>query len=75
MIFQILKKKKFDISNEKKYEISRLPVPVNLTRLVRTMHNICKVQGTNIGHHKKKIDITPFVKNMNIEIMFLAIIF
>jgi len=29
-------------------------VPVSLTQLVRTMHNICKVWGSNPGHHKKK---------------------
>ena len=30
-------------------------VLVSLTQLVRTMHNICKVRGSNIGHHKKKM--------------------
>ena len=29
-------------------------VLVNLTQLVRTMHNICKVWGSNLSHHKKK---------------------
>jgi hypothetical protein len=29
-------------------------VIVNLTQLVRTMHNICKVRGSNLDHHKKK---------------------
>jgi len=29
-------------------------VLVSLTQLVWTMHNICKVRGSNPGHHKKK---------------------
>jgi len=33
-----------------------LLVLVSLAQLARTrtMHNICKVRGSNIGHHKKK---------------------
>jgi len=27
---------------------------VNLTQLIETIHNICKVQGSNIDHHTKK---------------------
>jgi len=30
---------------------------VSLTQLVRTMHNICNVWGSNRGHHQKKIII------------------
>ena len=29
-------------------------VLVSLAQLVRTMHNICKVWGSNLDHHKKK---------------------
>jgi len=29
-------------------------VPMSLTQLVRTMHNICKVRDLNPDHHKKK---------------------
>jgi len=28
-------------------------VPVNLAQLIRTMHNICKVRGSNPRHHQK----------------------
>ena len=28
--------------------------PVRIAQLIRTMHNICKVWGSNPGHHKKK---------------------
>jgi len=34
-----------------------LSVIVSLTQLVRTMHNICKVWGSNPIHHKKAIII------------------
>jgi len=27
---------------------------VSLAQLVGTMHNICKVRGSNPGHHQKK---------------------
>jgi hypothetical protein len=27
---------------------------MNLTQLVRTMHNICKFRGSNPNHHKKR---------------------
>ena len=30
-------------------------VLVNLTQLVWTMHNVCKVQGSNPDHQQKKI--------------------
>jgi len=30
-------------------------VPVSLAQLVRTMHNICKIWGSNSKHHKKKM--------------------
>ena len=30
-----------------------LVVLVRLAQLVRTMHNICKVWGLNLDHHKK----------------------
>jgi len=29
-------------------------VSANLAQLVRTMHNICKVWGSNPGHYQKK---------------------
>jgi hypothetical protein len=32
----------------------KVVVPVSLAQLVRTMHNICKVRGSNPGHQKKK---------------------
>jgi len=28
---------------------------VSLAQLVGTMHNICKVRGSNIGHHQKNL--------------------
>jgi len=31
-----------------------MEVLVSLAQLVRTMHNICKVRGSNPGHHQKK---------------------
>jgi len=37
-------------------------IPMSLTQLVGIMHNICKVWGSNPGHHKKK--------NASIEIAF-----
>jgi len=32
-------------------------VPVSLTQWVKTMHNICKVWGSNPGHHRKTDEI------------------
>jgi len=29
-------------------------VLVSLTQLVETIHNICKVRGSNLNHHKKR---------------------
>lgn len=29
-------------------------VLVSLSQMIGTMHNICKVHGSNFGHHKKK---------------------
>jgi hypothetical protein len=28
--------------------------PMSLAKLVRTIHIICKVRGSNLGHHPKK---------------------
>jgi len=33
---------------------SQIEIPVNLAQLIGIMHNICKVWGSNPGHHKKK---------------------
>jgi hypothetical protein len=42
-------------------------VLVNLTQLVGTMYNICKVRGSNPDHHKKK------KKKKNLKLKSLSI--
>jgi len=40
-----------------------VPVLVSLAQLVWTMHKICKVRGSNLGHHKKKKNPCPLTVN------------
>jgi len=38
---------------------------VSLTQLVWTMHNICKVQGSNADNHKKKKNCETSINDTN----------
>ena len=38
---------------------------VGLTQLVRTMHNTCKVCGSNSGHHPKEKSIQDKIKTFD----------
>jgi hypothetical protein len=52
------------------YKSKVTPVLVSLAQLVWTVHNICKVRGSNPGHHqKKKSKVTP---DTNKEFYFLG---
>ena len=45
----------------------KINVIVNLTQLVKTMHNIYKVSGSNSGHHKKnenELGLTCLTRNL-----------
>ncbi|AES79901.1 hypothetical protein MTR_7g074470 [Medicago truncatula] len=49
-------------------------VLVSLAQLVRTMHNICKVRGSNPDHHRKKMIMSfKSIKLKKLRIYYLLL--